>query len=70
MDNLKNTNAIIIDGEVYKIVYGSCQDCAFTKQCNMTDAYHHICEFFDSYERNNSLIFRYSPELTELINDK
>lgn len=67
---MKNINAIIIDGEVYKMAYGSCQDCAFKERCQMTDAYQHICEFFDNYERNNSLIFRYSPELTELMNDK
>lgn len=67
---MEKINGIIIDGKIYKAVLGECKGCDLQEQCKENDLFNDLCNFFEGYNPKITLIFRYSPELTDKINDK
>lgn len=66
---MEKINGIIIEGKVYKAVRGECKDCDLQEQCADKDLFNDLCNYFEEYKIGNVRIFRYSPELTERLNN-
>lgn len=63
---MEKINGIIIEGKVYRAVPGECRDCDLQKQCERKDLFNDLCSYFEEYKIG---IFRYSPSLTERLNN-
>ncbi len=68
---MEKINGIVLFGKFYEIVEGNeCKDCAFYDQCQeCPTATESGCDFFSGYVRFANRIFRYSPSLTERLNN-
>jgi len=60
---MEKINGIIIDGEVFEVIKGECnKHCAFWSD--------KLCENMLQYCTEKSCHFRFSPELTDRLNQK
>ena len=66
---MEKINGIIISGKVYKAVKGDCKDCDLYEQCKEDALFNNLCNYFEGYEICKAKIFRYSPSLTERLNN-
>ena len=64
---MEKVNGIIISGKVYKAVKGECKDCDLQERCKDSNLFYDLCNYFEDY--GNVCIFRYSPSLTEKLNN-
>lgn len=68
---MEKINGIIIDGKVYEVVKydgtSPCMDCALTHECVRLEEAHKSTQFCGDYLEG--CIFRYSPSLTERLNN-
>ena len=69
--NMEKINGIIISGKVYEVVrydgISPCMDCALTHECDKLEEAHKSTQFCGDYLEG--CIFRYSPSLTERMNN-
>lgn len=66
---MEKINGIIISGKVYEAVRGECKDCDLQEQCERKDLFNDLCNYFEDYKIGNAHIFRFSPSLTERLNN-
>lgn len=66
---MEKINGIIISGKVYGAVRGECKDCDLQEQCKDSNLFNDLCNYFEEYKIGNAHIFRYSPSLTERLNN-
>lgn len=66
---MEKINGIIISGKVYKAVRGECKDCDLQERCKDSNLFYDLCNYFEDYDIDNVCIFRYSPSLTERLNN-
>lgn len=67
---MEKINGIVLFGKFYEIVEGNeCKDCAFYDQCEECSVTEGGCNFFSGYTRFTNRNFRYSPSLTERLNN-
>lgn len=66
---MEKINGIIISGKVYKAVRGECKDCDLQARCKDSNLFYDLCNYFEYYDIGNVRIFRYSPSLTERLNN-
>lgn len=65
---MEKINGIIIEGKVYKESRGSCEDCDLRKRC-MLDEERLDTNYCSIFVLGSGENFRYSPELTERLNN-